>query len=257
MHPILINIGGLKLYAYGLFVALGFITAMLFSKRQAKKNAINPEVINDLVLIILVSAIAGSRILYVVINFSFYKDDFPAVFKIWDGGLVFYGGFVLALASSILYVRLKGLSFFQTADIISPSLALGHAVGRIGCFFAGCCYGKPSSLPWAVTFTDPNSLAPLGVPLHPTQLYSVISNLLIFFLLLFLSRIKKYHGMVFFSYIILYSAFRFVIEMFRGDFRGSFLNSALSMSQGVGVILSVVSVIILFCLYFRHRYGAD
>jgi len=116
------------------------------------------------------------------------KNNLLDIFKIWNGGLVFFGGFIAAVVATPIYLKSKNLDFWKTADIISPGLALGHAVGRIGCFFAGCCYGKECDLPIAIKFTNPESLAPIGVYLHPTQLYSVFSNLTLFFILLWLQN---------------------------------------------------------------------
>jgi len=152
MHPILLTIGGLTLYTYGLFVGLGFITAVIVSGKRSKKYNIKPEQMSDLFFIILVSAIAGARLLYVVINFSEFSGHPIDIFKIWNGGLVFYGGFIAALTAAIIYIKKTELPLWLTGDIIAPGIALGHAIGRLGCFSAGCCYGKQCSLPWAVTF---------------------------------------------------------------------------------------------------------
>lgn len=249
MHPILFKIGSLTLYTYGLFVGLGFLTAVLVSSHRGKKYNIKPEQMSDLFFIILVFAITGARVLYVVINFSDFSGHLIDIFKIWNGGLVFYGGFIAALVAAVVYIRRQGLLMWQTGDIIAPGIALGHAIGRLGCFSAGCCYGKQCSLPWAVTFTNPHSLAPLGLPLQPTQLYSVLSNFSIFLILLWIDKRKKFNGMVFWCYILLYGIFRSIIEIFRGDPRGHFLFfQFLSVSQGIGLIMAVIAVFMLFHL---------
>ncbi len=249
MHPILLKIGSLTLYTYGLFVGLGFLTAVFVASQRAKKYNIKSEQMSDLFFVILVAAIIGARLLYVAINFSEFSGHFIDIFKIWNGGLVFYGGFIAALAAAIVYIKRTGLLMWQTGDIIAPGIALGHAIGRLGCFSAGCCYGKHCSLPWAVTFTDPNSLAPLGVPLHPTQLYSVLSNFTIFLILLWIDKRKKFDGMVFWSYILLYGIFRSFIEIFRGDPRGYFpFLHFLSISQGIGIIMALIAIFMLFNL---------
>jgi phosphatidylglycerol:prolipoprotein diacylglycerol transferase len=154
----------------------------------------------------------------------------------------------MAVIVTAVYLKLKHLNIWKTADLIAPGVALGHAVGRIGCFFAGCCYGKECDLPIAVKFTNPDSLAPLGVYLHPTQLYSVFSNLVLFFILSGLQKRKKFNGMVFLSYIMLYSLFRSIIEFFRGDFRGNFFFEFISMSQGIGLLVSMIALILLIKL---------
>ena len=250
MYPVLVEIGSLKLYTYGLFVALGFILALTVSKRLASRQKdLQPDLVTDLFFVILLSGIAGARLFYVMINFSYFKENPLAVFRIWEGGLVFFGGFVLAVVSAMTYLTIKNLPLHKTADILAPGIALGHAVGRIGCFFAGCCHGKTCTLPIALTFHHPDSLAPLGVGLHPTQLYSVAANFAIFLVLLFLVKRKKFHGMVFWTYVLLYSVARYIIEMFRGDFRGQFLFLEISTSQGIGIILFVVSLFMLGRLY--------
>jgi phosphatidylglycerol:prolipoprotein diacylglycerol transferase len=253
MHPILLELGSITLYTYGFFVALGFFTAIIVSRTFAKKNDIDPQIMTDLVFTILVSALIGARLMYVIINFGYYKNDLIAIFKLWDGGLVFYGGFIVAVFGSYIFIKIKKLELWRTADIIAPSIALGHAVGRVGCFFAGCCYGKECTVPWAVTFSDPASLAPLGVLLHPTQLYSVFSNFLLFLILLFIYKLKKFHGQVFFSYLLIYSIFRSYIETFRGDFRGDFFGFPISVSQGISLIIGLISIYMLFTLYKKNN----
>ncbi len=255
MHPILFKIGSITLYTYGLFVALGFMSAIWFASRRAriKKLAIKSQEITDLFLVILVSSILGARLFYVVQNFSLFSDHPLDVFKIWNGGLVFYGGFLVALVATMVYVKKKGFDLWATADLLAPAIALGHAVGRFGCLFAGCCYGKACDLPWSITFTDPESLAPLNISLHPTQLYAVISNLVILALLLLVERKSIFSGGLFWLYILLYGIFRSVLEIFRGDDRGEFMFQVISPSQTIGMTMALGAVIMLVWLYGRSR----
>ena len=188
----------------------------------------------------------------VIVHFSnpnLFLSDPLEIFRIWNGGLVFYGGFVIALITAILYLKRKKLSLFLTADIMAPPLALGHFFGRLGCLFAGCCYGKATDLPWAITFTNTESLAPLGVPLHPTQLYAAINNLLIFVFLWFFRRRKKFDGQIFWIYVLLYGVTRSFIEMFRGDFRGELILGVLSISQVIAATMTVMAVVMLILLH--------
>jgi phosphatidylglycerol:prolipoprotein diacylglycerol transferase len=245
MHPILIHVHGFTLYTYGLFLALGFLAAVWFTNLNARFYDIKSDDISDLFFVILISGIVGGRLLYVFINFEDFRASPLDIFKLWNGGLVFFGGFVSAVAASIITLKIKKLPFLKTADTIAPGVALGHGIGRLGCFFAGCCYGRQCDLPIAVQFSNPDSLAPLHVPLHPTQLYMVFANVLLFFILIFLQRRKRFNGMIFLSYIILYSVFRFVIEFFRGDFRGDFFFEFLSVSQGIGILAALVAVIVM------------
>ncbi|MCF8114161.1 MAG: prolipoprotein diacylglyceryl transferase [Desulfotignum sp.] len=248
MHPILIDFGSFTLYTYGFFLAMGFLAAVWFSKRNARFYDIKPDDVSDLFFVILVSGILGARLLYVLINFEQFESNLLDIFKIWNGGLVFFGGFIAAVAGSVVVLKIKKLPFLKTADTIAPGAALGHGIGRLGCFFAGCCYGRQCDLPFAVRFTHPDSLAPLHVFLHPTQIYMAVANLVLFFILIGLQRHKRFHGMVFLSYIILYSGFRFIIEFFRGDFRGDFFFEFLSLSQGIGIIAVIIAVIFMIKL---------
>jgi phosphatidylglycerol:prolipoprotein diacylglycerol transferase len=156
--------------------------------------------------------------------------------------LVFYGGLALALPVGLWYLEHYRLPRWKTADVWAAPLPLGHAVGRLGCFAAGCCYGRPTDVPWAVTFTDPNSLALLGLPLHPTQLYEAFGNLLIFCFLSLYRRHRRFPGQLFWLYVLLYSCLRFFLEFFRGDPRGYIVPSLLSVSQGIALVLVVLSL---------------
>ncbi len=255
MHPILLQIGSLKLYTYGFFVALGFIIAIWFTKRNAKFYGVPNQIVSDLFFTVLISALVGARILYVLINLNTYTDNFLDIFKIWNGGLVFFGGFIGGTLGAIIFLRIKKMDIWKTADVISPGLALGHAVGRFGCLFAGCCYGKSCSLPIAITFTNPDSLAPLNIPLHPTQLYMIASNVVLFLILLAIQRRKRFNGMVFLSYVMLYSVFRSIIEFFRGDFRGNFFFDFLSLSQGIGLLVSCTALVFMI-IKLRSRHDS-
>jgi phosphatidylglycerol:prolipoprotein diacylglycerol transferase len=257
MHPILFKIGKLSLYTYGLFVALGFVAGIMVARHEGKRLQEDQDKIMDLCFYVLIAAIAGSRLFYVFTNFSMFISDPLEIFRIWNGGLVFYGGFILALISAIVYVKRKGMSLFKTSDIMAPALAIGHAIGRIGCFFAGCCYGKACDLPWAVTFTSPDSLAPLNIPLHPTQLYAAAANLMIFIFIWLLRGRKKFDGQIFWIYVLLYGAARSIIEVFRGDFRGDLVFGTLSISQTIGGSMVVVSIVMLVLLGKRKVATAD
>jgi phosphatidylglycerol:prolipoprotein diacylglycerol transferase len=245
MHPILLKIGDITLHTYGFFVAMGFLAGILLARSEAKRMGVDHEKIMDLCFYILIAAILGSRLLYVVINHEFFLSNPLDVFKIWSGGLVFYGGFIAALFTAFIYLKRHKMSVWLTVDIAAPSLAIGHFLGRLGCFSAGCCFGRECDLPWAVTFTHPETLAPIGIPLHPTQLYSSISNLIIFFFLWFFRKRTKFHGQLFWIYVLLYGITRSFIEIFRGDFRGDSVFGLLSVSQTIGISMSVIAVIML------------
>lgn len=245
MHPVLFKIGNISLYTYGLFVALGFLTALGIARREAARMGENPTLILDLGFYMLIAAIVGARLFFLAVTPEVLSESPWAVFQIWKGGLVFYGGFIAALVTAIVYVHKIKVPFFRIADIFAPGLAAGHAVGRVGCFFAGCCYGKTCDLPWAVVFRDPMSLAPTGVHLHPTQLYSVVGNLLVFMFLWLYRKRTRYTGQLFWLYVLLYGLVRSFLELFRGDIPRGFLFGGLSVSQGIGLALAASAAVML------------
>lgn len=238
MHPILFQIGPITVYTYGVFVATGFLLGLAVAVREARLAWEDPQKIMDMALYVLLGAIIGSRGLYVLVSREEFAGNPFQVFLIWKGGLVFYGGLAAGILVIIWYTRRHGISLLKTLDIYAPALALGHAVGRIGCFSAGCCYGSPSSLPWAVTFTHPASLAPLGLPLHPVQLYESFSLFLIFALLITLRRRQSFEGQMAWTYLFLYAIARITLEFFRGDPRGFVFGGALSTSQFLGLLVA-------------------
>ena len=245
MHPVLLKIGPIAIYTYGLFVALGVVAWMFISKKEAVALGQDEGPIMDLCFFIVLSSMVGARLFYVAVNPEMFLENPLEIFKIWNGGLVFYGGFITAVVVAILYLKKRRMPIWQTADALAPGLAAGHALGRVGCFFAGCCYGKTCDLPWAITFSDSQSLAPLGISLHPTQLYEVLNNLVIFILLWLFRRRKTFDGQVFWLYLLMYGITRAVLEIFRGDPRGLFFNGNLSVSQIIGIAMAVLAMAML------------
>jgi phosphatidylglycerol:prolipoprotein diacylglycerol transferase len=253
MYPKLIEIGPLTIHTYGFLIAIGFLIGLWLAVRQATKEGIFPTKIIDLGFYILLAAIIGSRIFFVIINLDHYLRNPLDIFKIWEGGLVFYGGVLLAIPTAIWYIRKNNLALWQTADIFAPSVAIGHVFGRLGCFAAGCCYGKTAqTLPWGVIFTDPDCLAPTDVLLHPTQLYESAGELIIFFILLVFRRYKSFNGHLFMTYLLLYSVLRFVVEFFRGDIARGFLIADISVSQSISAGMFLIAIIGLIILKRRN-----
>lgn len=253
MHPVLFEFHNIVIHTYGFFIALAFLSAIFMSKREARLAGENPDKVVDFIFWILVAAILGSRAFYVIVYWNtYYPDHLIDIVKVWEGGLIFYGGFIGALIVALIYIPKSGLKFWKTADILAPSIPFGHFLGRLGCFSAGCCHGRNCELPWAVTFTDPESLAPLNVPLHPTQLYSSLSNLLIFIFIINYKRYKRFDGQVFLTYVIIYAAVRSIIETFRGDFRGAEIMGVFSTSQFVALIMAVTALFIMTYLYRKR-----
>ncbi len=224
-------------------MAAGFLLGLGLAVKQAKKEGIPTNKIVDLGFYMLLSALIGSRLFFILINLTHYIKNPLDIFKIWEGGLVFYGGLILAVPTVIFFVKKNALGIWSIADLFAPSLAIGHAVGRIGCFFAGCCYGKPAEgLPWAVVFSNPDSLALIGIPLHPTQLYESIGEFINFFILIILRRYKSFKGQLFMTYLLLYSVLRFFVEFYRGDPDRGFITPWLSLSQGISVLMFLVAI---------------
>ncbi|MDY6862983.1 MAG: prolipoprotein diacylglyceryl transferase [Thermodesulfobacteriota bacterium] len=252
MHPVLIDFGRFKIYSYGVFICIGFFIGLFLAQKEAKRCNLSPDSISDLASYLLIGAIIGSRLLYVIDNWRYYSENPLEIFMIWQGGLIFFGGLILDIFICFLYLWRHKLPFWETLDTISPSVAIGQGFGRIGCLFAGCCYGKPTDVPWAIAFNNPLSLAPQGVSLHPTQLYSSFSNFMIFFFLFFLQRKeKRFPGQIACSYIILSCLFRFFIENLRGDKRVYIIPDILSEAQLISLIFIAVFLSVMF--YLRKR----
>lgn len=243
MHPILINIGPVTIYSYGFFIALAFIVGLLWARHEARTRGLDPRLIADAGFYIILAAIVGSRLLYVLLNPSYFLSNPLEILFFWKGGLVFLGGVILAAVTLLWFFYRQGLSIWPWLDCLAPGIALGQAIGRIGCFLAGCCYGKATSVPWAVTFTNEHSLAPLNVPLHPTQIYHALAGLITFVLLLAFKRVFKGEGQIMGLFLVLYSLFRFNIEFFRGDYRGEL--GFLSVTQIIAIIVFIMGLCII------------
>lgn len=244
MHNDLFTIGPLTIHGYGLMIALGIAAAYSVAVYRAKRQHLEGDHIASLVIWCLVGGIAGAKILYWMTQLSSIAKD-PAILLNFTDGFVVYGGIIGGILAGYLYCRKAKLPFMQYFDLIIPSVALAQGFGRIGCFFAGCCYGRETSGWFGVVFPE-NSFAPGGVPLIPTQLIptQLISSgldFLLFFALVLFSRVKKVHGQVAALYLLLYSAGRFVLEFYRGDIiRGNV--GVLSTSQFIAMILFAISI---------------
>lgn len=238
----LFGVESFPVHTYGVMVALGFLAGSWVVAREAGRGGENPARALDLVFYILIAAILGSRILHVAVSErDLFLENPLHLFKIWQGGLVFYGGLIASLIVAYFYFRIYKLPALKYCDFFAPALALGHGLGRLGCFFTGCCHGSPllKETWYSVTFPDnPNSLAPAGIPLYPTQFLESGAEFLIFFgLWRGLSR-KKFDGQIFSLYLMLYAAARFGIEFLRGDpVRGFVFDSWMSTSQLIALFL--------------------
>jgi len=245
MHPVLFQIGKFSIYSYGLFVALGFAAGIVWSSVNAKKQGIDPGKILDLSFYLVIAAVVGARLFYVLIEFKRYLRNPADILRIWEGGFVFYGGLVLAGISGTGYILHHHLPHWRVMDLFAPGIALGQAIGRLGCLCAGCCYGKECQCSFGMVFRNSRSLAVLNTSLYPTQLLSALNLFALFFILVWVDRKKKFDGQVFWTYVLLYAITRFVIEFLRGDPRGFIISGYLSTSQGISLVLIPVSIYFL------------
>ncbi|MCP2501182.1 MAG: prolipoprotein diacylglyceryl transferase [Deltaproteobacteria bacterium] len=241
MHPVLLQIGSLKIYSYGVFVAIGFLAALWVSGREIARQGLDREKFLDMGFWVVLSAIAGARLFHVLVYWRQYAEAPGEILKLWNGGLVFYGGFIAATAACVVFLRRNRMPFLPVADASSIGIVLGLAFGRLGCTMAGCCFGKPTDLPWAVIFTDPACLAPLNVPLHPTQIYESIGGFAIFGILYAARDRFRTPGTRFWTMLILYGAARAFFEIFRDDPRG--FVGPFSESQVVSALLIAYAVV--------------
>jgi len=248
MYPILFKLGPLTIHTYGVLVASAFLAGIFIAMREGHRKGVSPEKVMDLGLYILAAAIIGSRLMQVAVEHRYYAQHPLEIFEIWKGGLVFYGGFIMALVVSVWYLKRHDIPVWRMGDIMAPSIALGQSIGRLGCFSAGCCYGRPTDLPWAVTFTNPNSLAVLGVPIHPSQLYESAGALVLFGLLYAYRKRTSFEGQLFWLYVMGYSVLRFFLEFLRGDVDRGFVHLAgfdVSTSQAIGIGAFLLSLVML------------
>lgn len=226
MFPVALRLGDTVITWYGIAVALGFLTAVRFAIWQAKRNGLSATMVEKLAFWTIVSAVAGSRLLYVLTELPYYLEHPAQVINPRDGGLVFIGGLIGAFVVSAAIAIRNKLPLWRYADATLPHVAIGHAIGRLGCFSVGCCYGKEApALPWAVRFPESpwQQIAPAGVPLHPVQLYEAAANLLIFAGLLWAYPRRRFDGQIALGYLGLYTASRLVLELLRGDVARRFL----------------------------------
>jgi phosphatidylglycerol:prolipoprotein diacylglycerol transferase len=258
MFRYLLKIGPFTVYSYGTMLALAFIVATYLAAKRAERQGISAAKIIDLSFYILLSSILGARILFVLLNLDYYKERLIGILKIWEGGLVFYGGLVFAFFTVVWVLKKNKLPVWKVADILAAPLAFGIAIGRIGCFLNGCCYGKISFIhgvcfpakdnPAAFAQQVSDGLISPGavcsLPVLPTQLYESLAALAIFFLLLWLERKKHFAGFSFWTLILFYSSLRFIIESLR-YYDSNFIFGALTVSQITSIVLFAISTLAL------------
>jgi len=217
MRPILFSLGDISIHAYGFMLALAFLAGILISIRYARKEGLKGDVILDLALYVIIAAIVGARLVYVLGQWDQYRDNLIDVIMVQKGGLVFLGGLLAAIGVVALYARIKQIPILKLLDILTPGSAIGYAITRIGCFLNGCCFGLPTDLPWGMAF-PPGALAYFyfqEMRLHPTQLLSSASMFAAFLILVILYKFKKLDGQIFYWGLIFYSVYRFAVEFLR------------------------------------------
>lgn len=252
------HIGPLTLHTYGVLLAVAFLAGLWAAGRQARKDGQSSERITDLAVYVLIAGLIGAKLLLLALDWPYYSENPRLLFTILQSGGVFYGGLLAALPVAWWYTRRHRLQGWRTADVLAPGVALGQAIGRLGCFAAGCCWGRAAEVPWAVSFTNVQAArtvgTPLDTPLHAVQLYESLAVLAIFFTLLWIARRKRFHGQVVVAYVVLYAAARFVIEFYRGDAsRGTVLGGLLSTSQFIAVLMVAGAALLLPYLLKKQR----
>lgn len=272
MHPIIFQFGPFTIYSYGLCIALAFLAAIATAAARARKFGWGAENAYDACFCAMIAALIGSRLFYVIESPREFISAPWEVFMVWKGGLSYYGGFIGAVVACAVYLKIRRLNVAEGFDLLIPSVSLGQAIGRIGCFFNGCCFGKVSALPFAVTFPEggpvysyqlheagiirPGSACTL--PVHPSQLYETLMDLGIFAALLYALPRKRYHGQVFLLYFVLYGAGRFLLEFLRADNPTvmSLGGLSLNLQQLISLAALVVGTVVLIWAGVRNRKKA-
>ncbi len=269
MHPRLLTLpaiplldwGPFVLHSYGVLLAVAFLLGLWVAARLARRAGLDDARVTDLGVYVLIAGLLGAKALLLVTDWEYYSTNWREMLGIFQSGGVFYGGLLLALPVALLLIRRYGLPVWATADALAPGVILGQAIGRLGCLAAGCCYGSPADVPWAVTFRDAYANrtvgTPVDVPLHPVQAYESLAALLIFAALLWLYGRKRFHGQVTAAYLLLYASARFGLEYVRGDAsRGMLFSGALSTSQFIALVLVALTLGALPYLMRTQRLAA-
>jgi phosphatidylglycerol---prolipoprotein diacylglyceryl transferase len=259
MHPILFQLGPFTIYTYGVLVAAGVLLALWIARRQAPRAGLDPHKVWNLGIYGVLGALVGAKLWFVLSEWDYFAAHPREIlsFATLQSGGTFYGGFVGGLLTLFLYAYLNRMPVVPTMDTFAAVIPLGHAIGRVGCFMAGCCYGKPTSAIWGVIFTSDEAErvagTPLHTPLHPTQLYEAAANFLIFLFLVWLGKRQRFTGELAGAYLILYGIARGTIEFFRGDpGRTMMFHGAMSLMQ----ITSVALILAGALLWWRGVHGA-
>ncbi len=256
MHPVLFSIGDFELHLYGVLIALGTILAVAIATKWGKEEGFDKDLFTDLGFWSIVAAVAGARLEYLRVNWSaFANADLATMLNVRDGGLVFYGGFIGTLVAFAIILGRKKVKPLKVLDILAPMVPFGLVFGRMGCFFAGCCYGMETDLPWGIEFpVVEHSRAPSGVHLHPTQLYAVGYSAALFGFLYWVRQRKVFDGQVILSFLTIYPVLRSLNEVVRGDLqRGYVIEGVLTNAQTISLAIALVAAVGWVVLLKKHR----
>jgi phosphatidylglycerol:prolipoprotein diacylglycerol transferase len=252
MKPILLQIHGFAIHSYGLMLAIAFIIGIGGARKALRDAGGNPDHIVDLGVWILIGAIVGARVAYVLTEYRYFSANPWEIWKINSGGLAFHGGLIGGFLAGIWYTRSRRLETWKIADIVTPYIALGYAIVRIGCLLNGCCYGLPTTVPWALRCAAHDATLR-----HPTQIYSMVGSFILFLILRSLRKHRQFPGFLFMLYLVLYSVLRFGVEYFRA---GGKIYPWLSLAQVVCAVLAVISLLVIIWqrrIYRRRKVEAD
>jgi phosphatidylglycerol---prolipoprotein diacylglyceryl transferase len=256
MRPILFHIGYTSIYSYYVFITLGIFLGLFFFYKYSKKSDLSPVSFVDISLISLITAYIGARLFHILFVMPKYYLEKPIeMFYFWNGGFVIYGAILIPPIFVYLYAKKKNLNFPKITDALAPAFSIGTALGRLACFMQGCCYGKPTDLPWGISFPEGANagMTPTNIPLHPTQLYLALQGLVIFLILNYIFSRKKFDGELTLWFFILYPVTRIIIEYYRSDFRGDLFEPYLSTSQFISLIAALVALGFLIKKYVKHN----
>lgn len=269
MYPIIWRISEtMAIKSYGIAIAVAFILGIFLAARHARKVGLKFNDFIDMGFWVVIAAIVGARVFYILFNLPAYLEDPVAIIKVWHGGLIYYGGLFVAVLTAIAFMKRRGIPPWLGGDLIAPSVALGYAITRVGCFLNGCCFGTATTLPGGVvfppecgagqyiaklTFTALFSGQPVGeIRLHPVQLYAAAANLVIFAILLLMWRRRRFDGQIFWGYLMIYPVYRFAIEFLRGDNQPLILN--LTVAQIMSIVLFGCALAVWLNLRARGVY---
>ncbi|MEP6714167.1 MAG: prolipoprotein diacylglyceryl transferase [Terriglobia bacterium] len=249
MFPRLFHIGNFSVPSYGVLVALAFLTALGLASKFAKQRGLNSDKVLNLGVYCALMGMLGAKVLMIALDpdYRAHPMEIFSLATLQSAG-IFFGGLIAALLFAVYYMRSQGLPVLLTSDVFAPGLALGHGIGRLGCFAAGCCWGRPTNLPWAVTFNNPDATTgvPLGIPLHPTQLYEAFAEGII--CLILIARLRRPHreGAVIGLYLVLYGLVRFGVEFLRTHDSSNPLGGPFSLEQWIALALVPAGAFLIF-----------